>query len=222
MKTYSATNMSSNKGSFLDERGIEENWDTMGGIMGYCNGFGRCDADGNDLYSVLEGEASAELDSIELENYGLKAIRWIWDILKVKPTKDFDSFVDQIFFDTVVNQQFKHEDLPEFGKMVAMYLLDHPYPNINKLKANFEQFAKTIPTNKIPTRWALSQVVVKTASETGFSQLAKLTVTATKEMFKDVSKVAVTGAKFALAYKIAGVALAGLVLMNTLMGKKRA
>lgn len=219
---YDFTNKIADQGSFMDERGEMSEWRTMGNFV---SGFGQSNSDGDQMWEVLEGDAADVLSNDELTNYGLKALRWYWEALKVKPVSTFDKFVDQVYYDAELKTNFKDEDLPEFGRLVAMYLLDHPYPDAEKLQNNLKDLANKNPTGKIPTRWSLGQTIALSAKETSFFDYFSIAKTAVVESGKDFKELVVIvekGAKMAVVYKVATVAILGLTLINSLVGRKKA
>ena len=202
----------------------------MNNLTNYVNGFGQMDANGNDMFQVLEGNAVDSLTKKQKESYGIKALRMYWDALgkQKKPTATFDEFVDQVYWDNDLKQNFRDPDLADYGEMVAMYLLDHPYPDEDKLREKLEDLAEKVPMKKIPSKWGLGQAVVKASSETGFFDFLNIFKTAVvdsategKELFKDAVSMAETGAKLAIGYKVATALVLGLTLLTAFQGKKR-
>ena len=155
--------------------------------------------------------AAKDLTDSEKRVHGKHALKMYWDALNNKPTNGFDSFIDLIFWDEQMQKSYTEEDLVSFGEIAAMYMIDHPYYNKNALIANYADLAARTPVGMIPSKDALTQVIAKTANETGFSDLLDIignAVVDSASEFKEISKKAIslvdTGIKSALIFKALG------------------
>lgn len=220
-KAYDFTNQGSYKGSF-DSEEVQSPWRMLGGnnnLHNYVNQYGSSN------WEQL-GSAS-ELSKEALETYGKQGLKMFWDSLDKKPVSNFETFIDQVYYDASLKTNFRDEDLPEFGKLMAMYLVDHPYPDRAKLEEGFAKLARRTPTGKIPTKWALGQVISDASKETSFFDLftvASSAISETADDFKEVAQISLTMtekfARMALIYKVAALGVAALSVYSVMKEKK--
>ena len=79
------------------------------------------------------------------------------------------------------------------GKTYAMYLLDFPYPDQNKINANIKALANRTPDGMVPTGDGLGNVVVSAATKNAWSDyfgITKKAVIETAQEFKQVAVIA--------------------------------
>ena len=172
-------------------------------------------------------EMSDKADNLskqDLIKYGNQALQYYWDALESKPTQTFEEMIDQIYYDHNLNQQFRDEDFPEFGRLVAMYLLDHPYPDKEKLKSEMVKLAEKTPIGKVPSKWGLGQAIVRASEETSWMDYLTISKEAVIDTAKDFKDMAVIAAVGYTSYKIIAliVAAAGTYVAYRALSKKKA
>jgi len=213
---YDYTSENVDQMQFTPDEYVEHSpWRTLG----YMEGYGQFISDSEvPQFQVFEGELADELNTEKLNEYGLKALKWYWEGLSgQKPTKNFESFVDAFYYDDELKQNFRSEDLPDLGHQVAIYLLDHPYPDEAKLREGFKDLAGRTPEGQIPTKWGIGQVIVEAAKETSFMDYFKLTKEAVVEAGEEFRSVATKAAIGYSTYKVAAVAVGGLVAVAMIL-----
>lgn len=161
------------------------------------------------------------LTKSQKEQHGVELIQWYWDAMSEKPSMSFDAFINQIFWDAEMGKNYRSQDLADLGMQLATYLLDHPFPDIDKVKENLEDLANRNPNGMVPTKWALGQAVVNAASEASIFDYFNLTseaITQTGDEYKQIAVIAAGG--FAV-YKMAALAVAGLGAIAVIMQMRR-
>jgi len=159
------------------------------------------------------------LTKSQLEEYGLKALKMYWEALANKPTPNFENFVDNVFYDEVMQKNYRNEDLSSYGKLVAMYILDHPFPSWDKLRDGFKALAYKTKPGMIPTRWSLNEVVTKASSINSLNDYLKalnIGINQSSKEFKGIAiKAAGVGAILYLGYALGAVLLLMVAQRNT-------
>ena len=165
---------------------------------------------------------SNKADSLSNANklfYANKALAMYWAVVdksSFPSNATYEWFVDQVFTDQSNGKNYRNEDMPEFGKIVAIYLLDHPYPSEDKLRSGYQNLAKATPKGKIPSKYGLSKVISNASLYTSAWDILGLTKEAAFDTYKDFKGVIVAGAVTYSYYKVATVTVAGIVAFTTL------
>ena len=161
--------------------------------------------------------------------YANKALAMYWNVADKSgfpQNADYEWFVNQVFTDTSTGKNYKNEDMPDFGKIVAMYLLDHPYPSEDKLRSGYQKLAEATPKGKIPTKYGLSKVITNASLYTSAWDILGLTKEAVIDTAKDFKSYAQTAVVAYTSYKVAALVVAGLgavaAIMTVMKSKKEA
>jgi len=162
---------------------------------------------------------SDNLSNSQKVEYANKALKWLWDALKQKPVNSFEDFKQQIFYDEVMQQSYIDEDLPDYGKLVAMYLLDNKNADPDKLQAELEKLAQRTPTGKIPTRYAIGQAVADASNDWSLMSIISNVAKETTEDFKSVVKIASVAVIGYGTYKLIALGISALTILLLLRKK---
>jgi hypothetical protein len=149
--------------------------------------------------------------------YANEALKQVWGVIDktgYPVNADFDWFIDQIYTDSGKN--YKAEDMPPLGYVIGIYLLDHPYPNADRLKTGFQKLGQATPIGKVPSKWGLSKVVANASLYTSYWDVLTLTKEAAFDAVKDFKTIVMVAAGTYATYKIIGLVVAGIAAFTAL------
>lgn len=149
--------------------------------------------------------------------YANKALSMYWsfaDKSKFPSGADYEWFLNQVY--TMDGVNYRNEDMPSYGQTVAIYLLDHPYPDENKLREGFQELAEK-SNGKIPSKWGLGKVIANASLETNVFDYFTITKKAAIDTAKDFKDIAIVAGSAYATYKVVSLVVAGIVGLGVLM-----